>query len=169
MQVENWPIGDVKTVPANSWKISHYEVCADGEIYSVSKRGKRRKLKPYYSGSGYMMVMINQSKIYVHRIVASLFIPNSDNKPQVNHINGDKSDNRADNLEWVTQSENQKHRYSVLGKKARMIPVKCLDTGEVFDNSYLAAQSIGGRQGHITECCRGKRKHEKGMRWAYAG
>lgn len=169
MQVKNWDIkDDIKSISATSWKMSHYEVCVNGEIYSVSKRGKRRKLKPYYAGSGYMVVMINQSKVYVHRLVASLFIPNPEDKPQVNHIDGDKTNNRADNLEWVTQSENQKHRYSVLGHKARMIPVVCLDTGVVYENSHLAAKSIDGNQGHINECCRGKRRHEKGMRWAYA-
>lgn len=82
--------------------------------YSISNFGNVRNdktgriLKYYTKPSGYKQVQLGRKTIpqYVHRLVAIAFIPNTDNKPQVNHINGDKGDNRAENLEWVTASEN---------------------------------------------------------------
>ena len=81
----------------------------DGTIQTF----KERILKTTLDTKGY--VICNLSKEYkcktfrVHRLVANMFIPNLNNKPQVNHINGIKADNRVSNLEWVTNSENQKH------------------------------------------------------------
>lgn len=88
-----------------------YKVCDDGTIIGTS--GK--VLTPKNNGYDYFSVCIyfNGKKLYeyIHRIVAKCFIPNPDNKPCVNHINGIKSDNSVANLEWCTRSENVKHAY----------------------------------------------------------
>lgn len=86
----------------------------DYNNYSVSNYGNIRNdktgriLKAYKKSNGYMQVQLGHKTIpqYIHRLVAIAFIPNVDNKPQVNHINGIKNDNNVTNLEWVTASEN---------------------------------------------------------------
>jgi hypothetical protein len=78
-----------------------------GEIWSESKSSW---LKQCPDQRGYLLVNLNKYGTHrVHRLIAMVFIPNVYNKPQVNHINGIKTDNRAINLEWVTNLENAKH------------------------------------------------------------
>ena len=84
-------------------------------IYSVSNTGLVMNSKTNYilkankSRKGYLLVGIENHSCKVHRLVAEAFIPNPENKPQVNHIDGNKSNNDVSNLEWVTQEENMKH------------------------------------------------------------
>ncbi len=93
----------------------NYFVNELGQVKSGPKKTRKgfRLLKPMNENTNYTTVdLCKDGKIVrklIHRIVAEAFLPNPENKPQVNHINGIKSDNRLENLEWVTRSENQLH------------------------------------------------------------
>jgi len=84
-------------------------------VDSFKAQLKETLLKPILNERGYMWVGLHKNKIQkthmIHKIVARAFIPNPDGKQFVNHINGIKTDNRAENLEWCTTSENMKHAF----------------------------------------------------------
>ena len=106
---------------------SNYEVSNCGNI-----RNKTTKyvLKQRLTKTGYYQVSIkldNTGKFqnqYVHRLVAIAWLPNEDNKPSVNHKDGNKNNNSVDNLEWMTYVEQQAHRTNILGKKNSGSPKK---------------------------------------------
>lgn len=168
--------------------------------YQVSNKGRVRSLPRYVNNhtgqllvkgrilkqrpdfKGYMRIDLkdnsgNKKYMGVHRIVAETFIDNPLNKPQVNHIDGIKNNNFVENLEWVTNGENQIHAFKmglnkVSGKagKPKKRVAKLSEDGrviEIFESIAEAGRSVNARSSNIGECCRGHKKTAYGYRWKY--
>ena len=95
-----------------------YQVSNFGRVKSFKRYSQGRISKPIVTRTGYLYVSLSKGKnghpVRLHRIVAKAFLPNPDDKPQINHRDGCKLNNHVDNLEWVTQGENMQHA-SILG------------------------------------------------------
>lgn len=89
-----------------TFTLDDYEVTRNGDVIN---KHTGRKIKPQLNGKGYLRVGIGKKLLFVHRLVADKYVPNPQNKPQINHKDGNKLNNCADNLEWVTNNENRKH------------------------------------------------------------
>lgn len=159
------------------WKdIAGYE-----GLYKISNFGriknKENKIKAQSpQNGGYLVVHLYNHGSHkaktVHRLVASTFIPNDDEKSEVNHIDGDKRNNKIENLEWVTPKENQCHSRIILGNICgrKNKKIKCVETGEMFLSTGEASRSKGIAQSDICRCAnktRG-RKSAGGYHWEYA-
>lgn len=92
--------------------VNNYVFYEDGRVWSMATK---RFLTPHFQGSGYLFVTLfadgKRKQQYIHRLVAQAFIPNEENKSDVNHIDGNKVNNHRSNLEWTTRSENLIHAH----------------------------------------------------------
>lgn len=171
----------------------YYEVSSYGRVRSVSRfvnTGILHSETKYHVGkilklnlkkTGYLTADLSKNNrvktLSVHRLVANAFIPHIEGKNVVNHKNLNKTDNRIENLEWVTYKENSVHAsehgvcYGGLQKL-----VRCCETGDTFSSSYKAAEWLNKTKFHFSKqidsmgkniraCCQGKRPTAYGFHW----
>ena len=174
-----------KTIPGyEEYEVSDTGIVVSNIRYVFSKKEekaiphKRKKvLSQYKSKTGYMCVGIgsktigNKKVAKVHRLVASAFIPNPLNLPEVNHKDGDKTNNNVKNLEWVTASENVKHAYEsgiqpksekrkklfLKNRKENSIPVMVVNPcGKVekFNSMQELANKLGVNRSSVSKACK---------------
>ena len=112
------PEVDEKWVDVENFN-GHYQISNYGRVRSDKRYGQWLLLNPMTNHDGYLLVHLgngsrkNREEYFVHELVARAFVPNPDNKPEVNHKFGDKKDNRASTLEWVTRRENMQHAVKI--------------------------------------------------------
>ena len=141
------------------------KVSNKGNVVSY-KRGAGYPLKVSHNNSGYQVVNASRPPLCVHRMVADTWLDNPNHDGDVNHINGDKDDNRVENLEWVTHRQNMHH--AVRTGLIKTTPIRVVETGEVFESISECARRIGGNPGCIQHCLTGKRSAHLGYHFEYA-
>lgn len=148
-----------------------YFVSNFGNVKSIKENYKDKLLKGRLTNCGYLRVALwknkKQKDFAVHRLVALAFIPNPENKPQINHINCIKHDNRVENLEWNTESENMIHSYSngrnTKGRKIIRVGIK----NKTYNKIIEAVKDNNISKSSISQCLRGISKTSGGYKWEY--
>lgn len=168
-----------------------YYVTDTGDVYSRKYQPIRnpnsriKKLKPIKNKYGYWTVALHKDKkqqmCLVHRLVAQAFIPNPEHKTQVNHKNGIRTDDRLENLEWVTPQENVRHAFDVLKNKGsragqfgkdnpKSRAIEQLKDGKVIMVFYGGAEAerkTGISSSNIHATCKGRHLTMGGYEWRY--
>lgn len=176
-------IKDIECLPNEVWKDllpNEYFISSLGRIYSSAYRKFFKIRTDKYGYSVVSLKKISKCPLTVHRLVAKTFIHNPENKPQINHINGIKSDNRIENLEWCTSQENITHSINTGLKRVakgykrlykveqikRRKPIEEIDINGNILNKYKSQTEASEKTGigisYLSRCCLGKQSYAYG-------
>lgn len=160
-----------------------YQVSDQGRVKSLERTDslgrtvKERILKPGMDRGGYLLVVLcaggKPKTLNVHRLVCEAFHENPENKPCVNHIDENKTNNAASNLEWSTYEENNNHgTHNERVAKARSKPVgqwtKDGELVKIWQSTHEVQRQTGFSRGNISQVANGNRKTAYGFIWKYA-
>lgn len=152
-----------------------YQISDKGNVKSLNYNhtGKERIMKLGRNHDGYLLVSLyknGKQKYYrVHRLVAKTFILNSNNLPELNHKDEDKTNNCVENLEWCDRKYNV--NYGTRTEKTSKPVLQFTKNGEFikeWKSTMDVQRNLGFSQGHISACCLGKRKSSYGFVWKYS-
>ena len=149
-----------------------YQVSNLGRVKSLNygRTGKEKLLQPKLNNRNYWMIQLSKNgvskKYLLHRLVAQTFLPNPNNLPVVNHIDENKNNNYASNLEWCTQQYNVTYNN---GHRRNCKVVGSYKNGKLIKiyNALSDVEQFGYRIGHVWKCCQGKKPQYKGFQWKY--
>jgi len=126
-----------------TYTLDDYEIYKDGRIFS---KKQNRFIKPQPNDMGYLRVFICQKRLFVHRLVAEKYIPNPQNLPCVNHIDGNHTNNNVSNLEWCTQRYNILHSLKIglmpTGEKCHWAKLKEKDVIYIREHPELDKKEL---------------------------
>lgn len=154
------------------------------DLGNIRNKKTGRIMKQFVNSRGYKVLMIDGAAERVHRLVAKAFIPTEDYSLDVNHIDGNKTNNTIKNLEWCTRSDNIRHAFknglsqSNLNDSSRRLgnnvmkektsrAVEVIETGVTYPSIKECAKEIGGFRVSISNCCHGKSKTHRGLHFRF--
>ena len=158
------------------WKIITYNNLNNYEISvfgNIRNKNTKRILKKQSINDGYLHIRLNKKSYSVHRLVAITFLNNLNNKPTVNHIDKNKQNNKLENLEWATYTEQKNHSKTILTNNNRGIWKINLNTNDKikkYDTIKEAGIDVNGKEDsykNISSCALGKTKSAYGFKWEY--
>ena len=190
--ISNVCCGKMKSSCGYKWKYDIPNICDfEGETwkqnsiifdnYMMSTMGRIKNangtiIKLHINNTGYYKTGLTTNNkshsVYVHRVIAMCFIPNPNNLPLVNHKNGNKLDNRVENLEWITHQDNAKHANDtcLINRKTKKVIQMDLHDNiiKTWNSAKEATQFYNASKGTIQKVCSGRFMTALGYKWKYA-